>query len=247
MLETRRNTPLKIIMYIMISSFLLLTVACGQVNETEPNTTAQREQTTENGERLGIPGGEAQTTYEQAEQLTFSEVIEEYKVLDSYQTDSPGTGLGEGMEIIHRNKDALLAKGHQGYAVEYYQLLTINEQERKIVITHRFYEDSDEFATIETYTNKNEMKEAVEWVQSQPSNEQRLYFSTDESAQPTLILLPADDVSEEEIKAIEVVVNDTTYIFGKHIGLAYIHYHSDEIIMLYGEGTYATNYDLLEG
>ncbi|OLO25562.1 hypothetical protein BTR23_24675 [Alkalihalophilus pseudofirmus] len=164
---------------------------------------------------------------------TFSDVIEEYEVLSSFETDGPGTGLGLGMNILYQSEDVAFVSGHQGHALGHYRLLQVNHEEQKVVITHQFSEEQfEKYEELRRMVEEEGEQAAFEWMQNQESNFNELFFTSKVPPETTTVTW-----NDQEWEAIEVEIKDgdEKYVFAKGKGMIQIHYQSELAQELFGE------------
>ncbi|WP_078551866.1 hypothetical protein [Bacillus alkalicellulosilyticus] len=225
--------------YISAILFLLLLTACNPEQTETPIDEVEAPPVEETEDEAQMETEE--NTDEISESSGFDGVLSQYAVLESFDTDSPGTGLGEGLEVIHRTGHQILAHGHQGHAVAFYQLMIVDEENQEIIITHR-YREGEEYDELDALALLEDYELAFNWMNEKEPNENRLFFKWDSEQDPSTTELP----NGTTVSAIEVDVNDTIYVFSEDIGLTYIHYQSPDTVELFGSEVTATNQKLMD-
>ncbi|MDT8859456.1 hypothetical protein N0O92_04355 [Alkalihalobacillus sp. MEB130] len=205
--------------------FLAVCTACQ--TEEVPNETLP-----ENEELEPITDDELGQTIEEPKEETssFEEIVNEFKPLSDYDMYHDGTGLGEGMTFLAKNKSHALALGHQAQAVAFYRILEINKENEQIIITHEFKEDSEPFDSINEALDMGEDPvQLLEDYLEEDHNENKVFFyMTDQREEVSLM-------SGEEVTTLPVEMNDTVYHFAKEQGLVRIHYKGELVIELFGD------------
>ncbi|WP_216830224.1 hypothetical protein [Alkalihalobacterium elongatum] len=220
---------------LMISICMIFFItACGSIEDPSEEFPAEEEPIEEPiQEPTDEELNETEETAGPENEITFEDVVSEYNVLSSFETDGPGTGLGLGMDVLYKEEDLAFVRGHQGHALGHFRLLQVDHEQQKVIITHQYSEEQYEiYEDLQTMIEEEGEKAAFEWVESQDANYNELFFTSEIPPSTTTVTW-----NNQEWEAIEVEVKegDEKYVFAKDKGLIQIHYQSELAQEIFGE------------
>ncbi|MFV8828639.1 hypothetical protein [Alkalihalobacterium sp. APHAB7] len=215
-------------------SMVFFFTACGNVDEPREELPAEEEPIAElTDELVEEEPTETEDPAVEEDELTFADIVEEYDVLSSFETDGPGTGLGLGMNVLYKEEDLVFVSGHQAHALGHFRLLKVDHEQQKVIVTHQFSEEQYEiYEELQTKVQEEGEQAAFEWMKAQDSNLYELFFTSDIPPSTTTATW-----NDQEWEAIEVEIKDgdEKYVFAKGKGLIQIHYQSELAQEIFGE------------
>ncbi|WP_018922856.1 S-layer homology domain-containing protein [Salsuginibacillus kocurii] len=171
---------------------------------------------------------------------SFSELAEDYRVFEDYDTDGPATGLGEGKEFLASVDGAWLVRGHQGHALGHYAVMQMDEEEEEVIETHRYTEeDLDKYTEIRDRLEEEDAEDVLRDLLEEEENSDEPYFVANVPPETTTVTYQG-----EEVEAIETEFEEETYrYFKEDVGLIKVRYASDLVIDTFGEEQIAERHE----
>lgn len=220
----------------VVSLFL---IGCNRVeNHPEENAAKQEERhrSEKDQSKIETPEEENDEPVEQNPKLgfmSFAELIEEFKILKSYDLYHPSY-LGEGMDFIYSTNNHYLASGHYTHALGFYRILKVDDEKKQIIITHEFTEEHDEFYGIhELVVEEQALDQAFDKMVAFNENNGDIFFDYNKA-----LRIPTNNNSE--ILVYDRKESEERFTFELGVGFVEIFYYDDATIEFYGEEQYAT-------
>lgn len=165
--------------------------------------------------------------------MSFAELIEEFKMLESYDLYHPSY-LGEGMDFIYSTNNHYLASGHYTHALGFYRIVKVDDEKKQIIITHEFTEEHDEFYDIhELVVEEQALDRAFDKMVAFNENKGEVFFDYNKA-----LRIPTHN--NNEILVYDRKESEERYTFELGVGFVEIFYYDDATIEFYGEEQYAT-------